>query len=85
MRDREKMVKFKWVQFLSEKTWKTKREEDHYNNCSLSIEKMIINGNEKNISDQTGDTSRTCWEKAIRKWTEMRPVAELNEIEKDSL
>ena len=33
----------------------------------LQIEKMIINGNGKYISDQTGDTSRTCWEKAIRK------------------
>ena len=33
----------------------------------FQIEKMIINGNEKYISEQTGDTSRTCWEKAIRK------------------
>ena len=66
MRDREKWLSLNRSNFYRNRLEKQK-EKRIISITVLQIEKMIINGNEKYISDQTGDTSRTCWEKAIRK------------------
>jgi len=66
MRDREKWLSLNRFNFYRKRHEKQK-EKRIISITVLQIEKMIINGNEKYISDQTGDTSRTCWEKAIRK------------------
>ena len=66
MSDREKWLSLNRFNFYRNRLEKQK-EKRNISITVLQIEKMIINGNEKYISDQTGDTSRTCWEKAIRK------------------
>ena len=66
MRDKEKWLSLNRFNFYRKRL--EKQKEKRINSIMvLQIEEMIINGNEKYISDQTGDTSRTCWEKAIRK------------------
>jgi hypothetical protein len=65
MSDREKLLSLNRFNFYRKRL--EKKEKRIISITVLQIEKMIINGNEKYISDQTGDTSRTCWEKAIRK------------------
>ena len=66
MSDREKWLSLNRFNFYRKRLEKQK-EKRIISIMVFQIEKMIINGNEKYISDQTGDTSRTCWEKAIRK------------------
>jgi len=65
MSDREKLLSLNRFNFYRKRL--EKKENRITSITVLQIEKMIINGNGEYISDQTGDTSRTCWEKAIRK------------------